>query len=342
MTKVVFLNPSTCGIYKDGGTRYKTDPSSGKRTIEVDNELIEHVNAYLDGQLPTGAAKVELDLIFGRQVLVPTYYDNRYNEKIKEFLEKECLDGITLGELIEGRIIHMRYGHGSPGNDQRSGHIPYVKVSDVRGLRININPTNLVSESVAKRFWRGTDSGLTAWDLITPNRASSNIGEFAILLPGEERIVITKEVFVLRVIDSTLLDPFYLLWALSLKAVRDQWHRIALMQTNREDCGLRFREVLLPKPMNKAWAEKVSEPFRSYFTRISNAKSAFIDRVRSSQYQYVANVISALPLTMAEVNESESEAEGTVAEIEALKRPLPGVKSSRGRGAPRGRRREWS
>ena len=32
-------------------------------------------------------------------------------------------------------------------------------------------------KGVARSFWRDSDSGLQAWDLITPNRASSNIGE---------------------------------------------------------------------------------------------------------------------------------------------------------------------
>lgn len=50
--EVVFLNPRTCGIYKDGGTRYKTDPKTGMRTAEVDNELIEHVNLFLSGKVP--------------------------------------------------------------------------------------------------------------------------------------------------------------------------------------------------------------------------------------------------------------------------------------------------
>jgi type I restriction enzyme M protein len=291
---VVFLDPRTCGIYKDGGTRYKTDPATGLRTDQVDNELLEHVTAYLNGGQPPGSAKVSLRQIFGRQVLVPTYYDDRYNEGIVRLLRDEKLDGIPLGELIDTGYILVRGGHGSPSNDQRSGHIPYVKVSDIRGLRININPTNLVSDKVAERFWRGADSGLQAWDLITPNRASSNIGEFAILLPGEEQVVLTKEVFVLRIINDTLFDPFYLLWALSLKAVRDQWRRIALMQTNREDCGSRYREILLPKPPDKAWATKVSKPFRTYFTTLANAKTAFVQDVQSSKYSHVANVISAI------------------------------------------------
>lgn len=202
---------------------------------------------------------------------------------------------MTIGEMVDKGLIKVRGGHGSPGNDQRSGTIPYVKVSDIRGLRININPTNLVTDSVARRFWRTNKSGLDAWDLITPNRASSNIGEFAVLLPGEERIVITKEVFILRVINDELFDHFYLLWALSLKAVREQWRRIALMQTNREDCGSRFREIILPKPKSKVWANKTAEQFRKYFTTISEAKSTFIEAVMNNKFEHVANVATALP-----------------------------------------------
>jgi type I restriction enzyme M protein len=292
---VAFLNPRTCGIYKDGGARYKTDSVTGLRTNEIDNQLLDDVTAYLDGKRPAGFALVGTNQVFGNQVLVPTYYDARYDEPIRRLLDAEHLDGITIEELIADRYISVRGGHGSPGNDQRSGHIPYVKVSDIRGLRINTNPTNLVSDNVAARFWRGETSGLNAWDLITPNRASSNIGEFAILLPGEERVVLTKEVFVIRVIGGDL-DPFYLLWAFSLKAVRDQWRRIALMQTNREDCGQRYKEIILPKPKSAAWAKETSTSFRNYFQTIAAAKTKFIEEVRTSKFEHVANVLSAVPI----------------------------------------------
>ncbi|MHB1420849.1 MAG: Eco57I restriction-modification methylase domain-containing protein [Bacillota bacterium] len=38
--KVFFLNPKTCGVYKNGGTRYRVD-EHGYRTSELDNEFIE-------------------------------------------------------------------------------------------------------------------------------------------------------------------------------------------------------------------------------------------------------------------------------------------------------------
>ena len=55
---VTVLNPRTCGIYKDGGTRYKTDPVTGERTEEVDNQLLDHVTAFLANVYPAGSANV--------------------------------------------------------------------------------------------------------------------------------------------------------------------------------------------------------------------------------------------------------------------------------------------
>ena len=117
---------------------------------------------------------------------------------------------------------------------------------------------------------------MKAWDLLTPNRASSNIGEFAVLLPGEEDVVLTKEVFIIRTTESSeIIDNFYLLWAFCLKAVRNQWQRITLMQTNREDVGDRYKEIQIPLPKDKKQAEQLSNGFRTYFKSISEAKNNF-------------------------------------------------------------------
>jgi len=289
---VVFLNPRTCGIYKNGAPRFKTDPATGKRTSLIDNELADAVEAYLAGTPADGICNIPLHDIYERRVLVPTYYDERYNAGISALLKDLSVDGVTIGDLVDEATIHVRAGHGSPGNDQRAGHIPYLKVSDIRGLRINVNPTNLVTDAVARRLWRGPSSGLQAWDVLTPNRASSNIGEFAMILPGEEKVVLTKEVFVLRVIDYEVWDAFYLLWSLSLQAVREQWRRIALMQTNREDCGDRYREIILPMPPSKEWAQRQSEAFRAYFLTIAAAKQQFLASVRGASSLYIATVVT--------------------------------------------------
>lgn len=288
--KVVFLNPKTCGIYKDGAPRYRTDKSTGVRTDEVDNELMDVVERYLAGVRSRDVSRVGLRQVFAKRVLVPAYYDRRLEAGVTRVLKRIGTSGVTVGELSDSNIIGVRGGHGSPGNDQRNGTVPYIKVSDLRRLRVNVNPTNLVPAGVAERYWSGRDSGLRAWDVLTPNRASSNIGEFAMLLPGEERIVVTKEVFVFRVLDNDIWDPFYLLWALSLKPIREQWRRIALMQTNREDCGERYREIVLPDPRNAEWAREMSSAFREYFGGLAEAERRFVKAVRADGLGYIASV----------------------------------------------------
>ncbi|MCX5877332.1 MAG: hypothetical protein NT087_13760 [Deltaproteobacteria bacterium] len=299
--KVFFLNPRTCGIYKNGGTRYKVD-EHGVRGAEVDNELLQHVLAFISGKKPDGSAEVPTKQL-GAGVLVPRYYDGRWNEPFNELKKVQGFDEVTIGELLDQGILTVRGGHGSPSNDQRIGEVPYIKVSDIRNLRLNINPTNLVPLALAKRLWRSPlgDSGLKAWDVITPNRASNNIGEFALLLPGEEQVVLTKEVFIFRVCENVDgWDPFYLFWALCLKAVRQQWQRVALMQTNREDVGNRYREIRLPYPQSPRWAAEMSEPFRDYFTTVAESKAKFRERVQADDYGYIASVFSDTPPPSAE------------------------------------------
>ena len=290
--KVVSLNPASCGIYKSGGIRYKIESTTGKRTSEVDNELADVAEAYLGRRTSPAVVSVSLDEVFAKRVLVPRYFDRRWNAGFEQFCEDNKLESISLGELVDTGILRVRGGHGSPSNDRRSGAIPYIKVSDIRSLRVNVNPTNLVTDAVAESFWGAKSSGLKPWSVLTPNRASSNIGEFAMLLPGEEDVVITKEVFIFTVetAQDEGWDAFYLFWALCLRGVRQQWQRVTLMQTNREDCGGRWREVRLPKPKSADWARDASAAFREYFTTIGTAKTRFVDAAKASGFDYIASV----------------------------------------------------
>ena len=291
---VTFLNPKTCGIYKNGAARYLTDKATGKRTDTIDNELIDSVVAFTENKPSSCRFPVSAEEVFKKGVIVPAYFDKRFNAPVEATLEKLGVPGVSLGELIDSGTLAVRQGHGSPGNDQRTGEIPYIKVSDIRALRMNVNPTNLIPRKVAESFWRGTESGLAAWDVLTPNRASSNIGEFAIIIPGEEQVVLTKEMFVFRVVDHSVWSPFYLFWALCLQSVREQWRRVTLMQTNSEDCGDRYREIILPTPPSRKWADDMSRAFRDYFTTLAKAKTAFLHSVQKSNLPLIASAAGAL------------------------------------------------
>lgn len=289
----------TCGLTKGGRLLPIVDPNTGKRVQEMDPETGAAVDAVDDKlkadaiALANGETTETLNFIPAAEIdlrcAVPTYYDHRYRDQFNEAMKAPQFAGFrttSIGELIKQGVLTARGGHGSPSQDERIGDVPYIKVSDLRAGLVNINPTNRIPRSVAKKFWRSDNSGLQAFDLVCPERTSKNIGDFCILLPGQERVVMTKEVIVLRPGPKANFDPFYLLWALSLKVVRDQWRRVIFMQTNREDVGKRYLEILLPVPPSPERAKEISEPFRSYYLTLATARSALSDYLNQDQQHH--------------------------------------------------------
>lgn len=277
----------TVGINKDGNTLFRVDPATGKRTTTIDDKVEADVHALRESREGPTSRWVESAQY---SVGVPAYYSHEYIEPLQDLLSQQKyskFEARSIADLIADGQLVARPGHGSPSADMRDGQIPYIKVSDIRAGQVNINPTNMVRQVVAERFWRGTDSGLKPFDLVTPMRASKNIGEFALLMPGQEEVVVTKEVLVLRPGPNANVDSFYLLWALSLKVVRNQWKRIVFMQTNREDVGKRYLEVAIPWTDDADAAISVSSAFRDYYQGMQALRGDFVRSLQTDGEHHV-------------------------------------------------------
>lgn len=289
---IIMSNAPTCGINKDGLEQLEVDKVTGKRKETIDDKLLIDATKLSRGKLSGGyLIQKKVTDVIKSQVFVPQYHDYSTLTKFRKTLT--ALKGFTyasLGELQEKEALIISGGHGSPSSDQRLGDIPYIKVSDIRAGHININPTNLIPLDLAKVYWNGDDSGLKPYDLISPERASKNIGEFAVLMPGQEQIVLTKEVIIIRSLTPNLIDQFYLMWALSLYKVRRQWDRIILMQTNREDVGKRMLEIEIPVPPSKKEADKLSKPFKDYFEGISSARNNLLKGLDNSGFHHALHL----------------------------------------------------
>lgn len=281
--QVLVINSKTCGINKDGNELYVVDKESGERDYSrIDNQLSDDCDSVLSGQFTSNVTFVDSSKVEKSKLAVPIYYcNNEFEADVVKFCNKHNFHLESLGSLSSSNMIRFFSGHGSPSTDQRIGDVPYIKVSDLRAGRVNINPTNMVPRTLAKRFWKNEVSGLKAFDLLSPERASKNIGEFCLLLPGQEQVVLTKEIIGLRS-TTELFDQFYLMWAMGLPFVRRQWNRVVFMQTNREDVGKRYLEIKIPVPSSKEISEKISTPYKNYFKRLNEIKmslSASLDKL---------------------------------------------------------------
>ena len=291
---VMVSTAPTCGLTKGGRFLKKVDPVTAQRIQVLDPETGAMVDAVNDQLLDDMQALATLKSLPGPEdklpetlnfvpaekvsvgCAVPIYYDHRFHDHFLAALESDVtylgFSSATLGELLKDERVIIRGGHGSPSQEQRIGEVPYIKVSDLRAGFVNINPTNRVPRAIAERLWRGPSSGLRPFDLLCPERTSKNIGDFCVLMPGQEQVLTTKEVIVLRPGPKADFDTFYLLWAMTLKIVRDQWRRVIFMQTNREDVGKRYLEISIPVPPNRKRADEVSNPFKNYYETIASAR----------------------------------------------------------------------
>ncbi|MEU2348793.1 hypothetical protein [Modestobacter sp. NPDC049651] len=264
------------------------DEETGEEVEAINDRLLEDMEALQKGELTDTLRFVDAREVSMRTA-VPTYYDRRYHDVFTETLTEERFAGFTsatIGDLIKDGRLEVRNGHGSPSQSVRVGTVPYIKVSDLRAGLVNINPTNRVPAAIAQGFWRGTSSGLRPWDLICPERTSKNIGDFCLLLPGQEDVVVTKEVIVLRPGPKADFDAFYLLWAMTLTIVRDQWRRVIFMQTNREDVGGRYLEIEIPIAPTAERANEVSAAFRAYYTSLAEAREGLRDFLTAEPHHH--------------------------------------------------------
>lgn len=67
-------------------------------------------------------------------------------------------------------------------------------------------------------------------------------------MPGPEQAVLIREVIVLRVTPNRPSTPSSCSRRSRSKWCADQWRRVIFVQTNREDVGHRYKEILLPIP----------------------------------------------------------------------------------------------
>jgi type I restriction enzyme M protein len=276
--------PRSIGQDKKGNALYRLS-EEGVRGGELDNEMadgsMELVGKEYRGKARATHQHVDTRLCFrvlqdrvrARGILVPRFWWRRdTDESLAKWDKTHPSKIFTLGELADLGILQTFEGHGSPpGNARATGDVPYVKVTDLKNWRINENPTNFIHKSVADRL-RRRGPELQYGDLVTPSRASSNIGQFCLVLPWQTHIVLTKEVLILRTLTNQEgITAFSLLALLSLRVVQEQFKTLALMQTNREHLGDHWREVRIPLPKAMQHREALGSAIQRYFEGIVHA-----------------------------------------------------------------------
>ena len=238
----------TFGEDKHGRPRYKF--VAGQQTNERDDEMADAAELL---RAPGKHEDSKLRFRFSqrdavnRGVLVASYWwRHQYLDALEEFAEENDCELVSVADLLDAGELKVSPGHGSPSSHYHGrGETPYVKVVDIKNWRVIENPKYMIPEDVAEKYRRNRP--VQAFDLVTPTRASKNIGLFGVIMPWQTNVLLTREIEIWRAAEkASRIDPWLLLTLLSLKVVHDQFRFLVLMQMNREDLGARYRELQLP------------------------------------------------------------------------------------------------
>ena len=286
--QVVMSYPRSIGQDKRGNALYRLN-EHGERGGLLDNEMADAAKG-MTGREYRGVARphtsgeetrlyfrVPQKTVRSRGIAVPRFWWRRDAEDaLRAWDQANPFRLITLGQLADEGVIKTFEGHGSPpGNARATGDVPYVKVTDLKNWRINENPTNFIHHCVADRL-RRRGVVLQYGDLVTPARASSNIGQFSLVLPWQTHVVLTKEVLIVRVSENKHgIDMFLLLALMSLRVVQEQYKTLVLMQTNREHLGDQWREIRLPLPISTERQAIIRNAVKGYFNGIIKARESW-------------------------------------------------------------------
>lgn len=213
-------------------------------------------------------------------VYVPRYYWNKRLEKLEEQAKKKNLKFIQIKELIDKGIIRDFSGHGSPnGKYKGKGLIPYVRVADIVNWDIYRNPTSLIPEHVYKKV-KGNGVDLQEEDVLFVRRGSYRIGSVAMLSKFDNKVLLTREIHVFRILNKKNeydIDAFYLLYLFSHELTQKQLFNKVLIDTTLPNIARRWEELYLPVAIDVNERKNIRDKIKQAFEKKWEAQKQIID-----------------------------------------------------------------
>ena len=207
------------------------------------------INEIKSGEFSKYCFKVKFTECLEKKVFVPRYFwENKYLE-IEETAKKENLELVSIDSLIKKGIIGYFDGHGSPEAEYKGmGEVPYIRVKDIVNWEVYKDPTAKIPMDVYTEK-RGSKKELHTGDVLYVRRGSYRIGSVAMVSPFDEKVLLTREILVLRVKkleNEYNLTPYYLLYLLSHRLVTMQAYNKILVETTLPNIADRWKELKLP------------------------------------------------------------------------------------------------
>lgn len=166
---------------------------------------------------------------------------------------------VTIGQLIEERVIEVSTGNEVGKLAYGTGSIPFVRTSDISNWEIKADPKHLVNEEVYNSLAQKQD--VQEGDILMVKDGSYLIGTCAMITKYDTKIVYQSHLYKIRVTlnNKYNLNKYYLLAVLSSEYVRQQIFAKTFSQDIINSLGDRLKELIIPIANDTKRIDHISE-----------------------------------------------------------------------------------
>ena len=234
-----------CGNDSRGKATLKNDlPDilSKYRAWQKNQDIVEDTHGYL-----VDFSRVRLN------VLAPRYYDPRVPKILEKMTNTHQM--INVGDLVKAGAIEIKTGDEVGKLSYGTGHIPFIRTSDISNWELKLDPKHGISEEIFKKYAAKQD--VRENDIFMVRDGTYLIGTCALVSKYDTPIVYQSHLLKIRVNESSPISPFVLLALLSSQPVIAQIQSKRFTQDIIDTLGNRVLELILPIPKDLEVLEKI-------------------------------------------------------------------------------------
>jgi type I restriction enzyme M protein len=275
-TSVLFLKKTTkrpksifmaithnIGHNKNGKPIYKIN-TDGKKTLNDDLPAISNNFIAFNNKKEKIGSHLGFSIDYSDLndcIFIPEYYNPEIRKELEMLKNSGKYDLISVGELIDKRILQIKRGNEIGSQYYGTGDFPFVRTSDIVNWEIKFDPIKAVSEDVYNEYKKSQD--IQQKDILFVNDGTFLIGRTAMITKLDMKIIIQSHVRKIRVLDNNFIDPYYLFYLLNSKIVRKQIDSKTFVQATISTIGSRLREIILPISKDKEEIKRITDDVKN-------------------------------------------------------------------------------
>jgi len=202
------------------------------------------------------------------KIYLPKYYNPEIDRELKSL--RKTHDLVSFADLASQHGISVTTGHEVGKLAYGTGHIPFVRTSDISNWEIKLDAKHGVSEDIYQKYAKRQN--VKEHDILMVRDGTYLVGTCAIVTKYDTRMLYQSHIYKIRSLNHDTLDPFLLLAILSSPIVKEQIFAKRFTQDIIDTLGSRLHELILPIPKDAAKKAEIVKTVKGVIERRSKAR----------------------------------------------------------------------